>query len=63
MSRISIRVTLIPQGFVASSTLIRSSVFMRSLLLSISSNSIDPSTARMLVMTRFCIANVLSFTS
>ena len=55
-SRISIRVTLIPQGLVASSTIASKRPLMESRWESISSNSIEPNTVRMLVMVKLIIA-------
>ena len=55
-SRISIRVTLIPQGLVASSTIANKRPLMESRWESISSNSIEPNTVRMLVMVKLIIA-------
>ena len=63
ISLISIRVTLTPQGSVASSTFSNKLRLILSRLDNISSNSIEPNTARMLVMTKACMALSKLFTS
>ncbi len=56
MSLISIRVTLTPQGVVASSTVCSSWALIRSRCESSSSRSIEPMTVRRLVIVRLRIA-------
>ncbi len=56
MSRISMRLTLMPQGLVAWSTTLSSCALMVSRWLSDSSRSIEPITVRMLVCTSAIIA-------
>ena len=63
MSLISMRVTLTPQGAVASSTVRSRRSLMASRWLSIWSSSMEPSTVRMLVITRLRIAYSSSLTS
>ncbi|MNY47269.1 hypothetical protein D3C86_1825240 [compost metagenome] len=63
MSLISMRVILIPQGAVASSTVRSSFSLIASRWLSMASSSMEPSTVRILVCTRLRIAWVRLFTS
>ncbi|MOA66438.1 hypothetical protein D3C78_1931980 [compost metagenome] len=63
MSLISIRVILMPQGAVASSTVLSRRSLIASRWPSMASSSMEPSTVRMLVITRLRMACSRSLTS